>query len=151
MNRIIDQEYSAFVSQLKQRIVASQQKALLYVNRELVLLYHQIGILILQMQKKKGWGAKVIDQISLDLRAAFPAMKGFSTRNLKYMRKFAENYHDIAFVQEVLAQLPWYHNITLLDKITDPSIRLFYIEHAIKNGWSRSLLVAQIETQLHNR
>jgi predicted nuclease of restriction endonuclease-like (RecB) superfamily len=103
------------------------------------------------LQKEKGWGSKVIDQLSQDLKSAFPDMKGFSTRNLKYMRQFADEYPDIEFVQEVLAQITWYHNLTLLDKIDDYEIRNFYIKKTVENGWSRNFLVSQIEAKLHER
>jgi predicted nuclease of restriction endonuclease-like (RecB) superfamily len=96
-------------------------------------------------------GAKVIDQLSHDLRAEFAEMKGFSTRNLKYMRKFAEEYPDLVFVQEVLAQLTWYHTITLLDKVAAKEDRLFYIKQVIEQGWSRNNMVRQIEQSLHKR
>ncbi|MBP6986100.1 MAG: DUF1016 family protein [Alphaproteobacteria bacterium] len=149
--RIIDQEYNQFLTDLKDRIASSRYKAALSVNRELILVYHHIGSQILEAQAKEGWGTKVIDQLSKDLRSEFPEMKGFSTRNLKYMRKFAEEYPDSQFVQEVLAQLTWYHNVTLLDKISDKKIRLFYVKHAIEYGWSRNIMVMQIELSLHKR
>lgn len=149
--RIIDQEYNQFLTDLKDRIASSRYKAALSVNRELILVYHHIGSQILEAQAKEGWGTKVIDQLSKDLRSEFPEMKGFSTRNLKYMRKFAEEYPDSQFVQVVLAQLTWYHNVTLLDKISDKNIRLFYVKHAIEYGWSRNIMVMQIELSLHKR
>jgi len=85
----------------------------LSVNKELILLYHPIGTEILKSQEMHGWGSKIIDQVSRDLRSEFPEMKGFSTRNLKYMRKFAEEYSEPEFVQQLVAQLPWGHNIFL--------------------------------------
>ena len=134
---IIDQEYNKLFLELKTRVTASRYRAAVKVNNELINLYHHIGSIILQSQEKEGWGAKIIDQLSRDLRKEFPEMKGFSTRNLKYMRKFAAEYPDIEFVQEVLAQLTWYHNITLLDKVSNKQARLFYVKHAIEHGWSR--------------
>lgn len=148
---IINQEYNKFLSNLKERVASSRYKAALSVNRELILLYHHIGSQILEAQERQGWGAKIIDQLSRDLASEFPEMKGFSTRNLKYMRKFAEEYPDAQFVQEVLAQLTWYHNVTLLDKISDKQIRLFYVKHAIEHGWSRNIMVMQMELSLHKR
>lgn len=148
---IINQEYNKFLSSLKERVASSRYKAALNVNKELILLYHHIGMQILDAQSKQGWGAKIIDQLSKDLASEFPEMKGFSVRNLKYMRKFAEEYPDSQFVQEVLAQLTWYHTVTLLDKISDKQIRLFYVKHAIENGWSRNIMVMQIELSLHKR
>jgi len=150
-NNIITQDYKNFLSELKQHVLESRYKAVLKVNRELLLLYHHIGTEILKAQNQQGWGSKIIDQLSKDLRSAFPDMKGFSTRNLKYMRKFAEEYPDLQFVQEVLAQLTWYHNLTLFDKISDKQDRLFYINNAIEFGWSRNFMVTQIELSLHKR
>ncbi len=144
-------DYETLLQSLKQRIAAAQVKAVLAVNRELVLLYWQIGRDILERQEKQGWGAKVIDRLSKDLRSAFPEMKGFSTRNLKYMRALAENYPDEQFVQEALAQITWYHNITLLDKVKDQEEREFYIRQTIEHGWSRNILVWQIESKLFER
>lgn len=148
---IINQEYNKFLSDLKERVASSRYKAALSVNKELILLYHHIGTQILEAQNEAGWGAKVIDQLSKDLASEFPEMKGFSTRNLKYMRKFAEEYPDAQFVQEALAQLPWGHIVTLLDKISDKQIRLFYVKHAIEHGWSRNIMVMQMELSLHKR
>jgi len=99
-------DYAAWLAELKGRIHAAQQRATLAVNRELVLLYWQIGRDILARQGREGWGAKVIDRLAQDLRSAFPDMKGFSPRNLKYMRAFAEAWPDESFVQGVIAQLP---------------------------------------------
>jgi predicted nuclease of restriction endonuclease-like (RecB) superfamily len=107
-------DYAAWLAELKTRIHSAQQRAALAVNRELVLLYWQIGQDILQRQSREGWGAKVIDRLSRDLRAAFPAMKGFSARNLKYMRSFAEAWPDPQIVQQAVGQLPWGHNLVLL-------------------------------------
>jgi predicted nuclease of restriction endonuclease-like (RecB) superfamily len=149
--RITDQVYVELLNELKQRVATSRYKAALSVNKELILLYHHIGCQILVSQASKGWGSKIIDQLSKDLKSAFPEMKGFSTRNLKYMRQFAEEYPDAQIVQEVLAQLTWYHNLTLMDKVPNHQDRMFYIKHAIEFGWSRNIMVMHIETQLHKR
>lgn len=124
--RITTSEYNTLLNDLKNRVATSRYKAAISVNKELILLYHHIGCEILNAQSNKGWGAKVIDQLSKDLRSEFPEMKGFSTRNLKYMRKFAEEYPDIEFVQQVAAQLPWFHIATLIDKVLNKEDRLFY-------------------------
>ena len=143
--------YADWLADLKTRIHTAQQRAALAVNRELVLLYWQIGQDILARQAAQGWGAKVIERLSQDLRAAFPDMKGFSPRNLKYMRAFAEAWPDAEFVQEVLAQLPWYHQLALLDKLPGPQTRKWYAAKAIEHNWSRNVLVMQIETRLLER
>jgi predicted nuclease of restriction endonuclease-like (RecB) superfamily len=106
---------------------------------------------IIERQQQQGWGAKVIDCLSHDLHTAYPQMKGFSTRNLKYIRAFALSYPDETFVQEVLAHITWYHHITLLEKVKDEQERLWYIQQAIAQGWSRNVLVMQVETDLYHR
>ncbi|HEB55240.1 MAG TPA: DUF1016 domain-containing protein [Gammaproteobacteria bacterium] len=143
--------YTDWLIELKGRIHSARQRATLAVNRELVLLYWQIGRDILARQAEAGWGAKVIERLAQDLRTAFPEMKGFSPRNLKYMRAFAEAWPDAQFVQEVLAQLPWYHQLALLDKLPDPETRRWYAAKAIEHNWSRNILVMQIETRLLER
>ena len=143
--------YNDWLVDLKSRIHNTQQRATLAVNRELVGLYWHIGTDILQRQIQQGWGAKVIDRLAHDLRTAFPEMKGFSPRNLKYMRAFAEAWPDAEFVQGVLAQLPWYHQLALLDKLPGPETRRWYAAKAIEHNWSRNILVMQIETRLLER
>ncbi|MDD2789207.1 MAG: PDDEXK nuclease domain-containing protein [Sulfurimonas sp.] len=144
-------EYTSIFSDLKERILSSQQKAIYAVNKELVLLYWDIGNIILKNQSKQGWGAKIIDTLSDDLKKTFPRMKGFSVRNLKYMRQFASTYSEISIVQELLAQLSWYHNLTLIQKLKDDDVRTWYIYKTIENGWSQSVLVHQIESDLYAR
>lgn len=143
--------YADWLLELKTRIHHAQQRATLAVNRELVLLYWQIGRDILARQAVQGWGAKVVERLAHDLRTAFPEMKGFSPRNLKYMRAFAEAWPDAEFVQEVLAQLPWYHQLALLDKLDETETRRWYASKAIEHNWSRNILVMQIETRLRER
>lgn len=143
--------YQTLLHNLKTQIRQAQVKAALAVNRELVLLYWHIGAQILEQQAAQGWGAKVIEQLSLDLRQDFPNFKGFSTRNLKYMRAFAKAYPDFEIVQGVLAQITWYHNLALLNKLKSPAIRLWYAQATVEYGWSRNVLVHQIETNLYER
>lgn len=143
--------YAEWLADLKNRIHTARQRATLAVNRELVLLYWQIGRDILAQQASQGWGAKVIERPAQDLRAAFPDTKGFSPRNLKYMRAFAEAWPDAEFVQAVLAQLPWYHQVALLDKLSAPDARRWYVVKAIEHNWSRNVLVMQIESRLRER
>lgn len=143
--------YVEWLAELKLRIHSAQQRSALAVNRELVLLYWQIGQDILQRQAQQGWGTKVIERLAHDLRNDFPEMKGFSPRNLKYMRAFAQAWPDSAFVQAVLAQLPWYHQLALLDKLGAADERRWYAAKAIEHNWSRNVLVIQIETRLRER
>jgi len=143
--------YAEWLKDLKERIRGAQLRASVAVNRELVLLYWQIGRDILERQEREGWGAKVIGRLAQDLRAAFPDMRGFSPRNLKYMRAFAEAWPDGEFVQQAAAQLPWFHLCTLLDKLPTAAEREWYLAKAAEHGWSRSVLVMQIETDAMNR
>ena len=122
--------YGEWLADVKTRIHTAQQRAALAVNHELVHLYWQLGQDILARQAEQGWGTKVIDRIAADLRGAFPDMKGFSPRNLKYMRAFAEAWPDAEFVQGVLALLPWYHHLALLDKLDGEDARRWYAAKA---------------------
>ncbi len=121
------------------------------MNQELVLLYWDIGKSILDKQEQEGWGKKVIQQISKDLAHAFPEMKGFSERNLDYMRTLARLWPDRQITQQLVAKLPWGHNTVLMDKISNDSDRLWYAQKSIENGWSRNVLVMQIESNLKGR
>jgi predicted nuclease of restriction endonuclease-like (RecB) superfamily len=143
--------YDAFLQELKERIRSAQVRAALSVNRELVLLYWGIGRDILDRQKSEGWGAKVVDRLAHDLLQAFPGMTGFGARNLKYMRAFAEAYPEQQFVQQVVAQLPWGHNVRILEMVKAPVQREWYIRQAVESGWTRNVLVHQIEGDLHLR
>lgn len=148
---VLPDGYQELLAELKQRIRAAQGRAGLAVNKELIVLYWQIGNRILDLQEKKGWGSKVIEQLSSDLQKEFVGVQGFSIRNMQYMRKFAEQYPEEQIVQQVVAQLPWSHNITLLDKFNDEETRIWYAQKAIENGWSRNILIHQIESKLHSR
>jgi len=139
--------YADWLADLKGRIHSAQQRATLAVNRELVLLYWQIGRDILQRQAAQGWGAKVIERLAQDLRVAFPEMKGFSRANLMYMRAFAQAWPDAEIVQQAVGQLPWGHNLVLLTQLKDPALRLAYAQSAIAHGWSRNVLNIHIETR----
>ncbi len=149
--KITNKNYHNFLEDLKNKVALSRHQAVLSVNRELILLYHLIGAKIIENQQSYGWGAKIIDQLSWDLKNAFPDMKGFSPRNLKYMRKFAEEYPDSQFVQQVAAQIPWFHIVTVMDKVSNRQDRIFYMKNVIENNWSRSTMINQIENKLHQR
>lgn len=121
---LIPGDYSAWLESVKSRIQSARSRAALAVNAELIQLYHSIGGDILERQTRHGWGSKVIARVAADLKAAFPDMKGFSTRNLHYMRLFAEQCSEIRFVQQPAAQLPWFHIVTLLTQ-AEPTERDF--------------------------
>lgn len=151
-NKLINiKSYATVLEELKTKIRQAQYKACLSANKEMIFLYWDIGITILEKQKKQGWGAKIIDNLSMDLTKSFPGMKGLSPRNLKYMRQFACLYPERIIVQEALAQLTWYHIITLMDKVKNEKERLWYANQIIQNSWSRNVLVHQIESRLYQR
>jgi predicted nuclease of restriction endonuclease-like (RecB) superfamily len=161
--------YQMIVAVLKEKIHNARQKAAFNLNAELLSIYHEIGKAISEQEKNAGWGAKVVDKLSMDLRLEFPDMKGLSPRNLRYMRDFALAHPNFPFLQAelakglnndfssqpnailqgVLAKLTWYHHITLLDKVKDEKIRTFYIQETVQNGWTRDVMVHQIEAGLH--
>lgn len=148
---LVPSGYAELLASLKRRIRQARVRAALAINRELVVLYWEIGREILRRQREAGWGAKIIDRLARDLRHEFPEMTGFSPRNLKYMRAFAAAYPDESIVQAAPAQIPWYHNTTLLDKVKDPTERQWYTAGTIQYGWSRDVLVHHIDTGLYRR
>lgn len=151
MSDLVAQGYGEFIDRLKSRVRDAQLRAGIAANRELVLLYWSIGRDILAEQAEHGWGAKVVERLSADLRREFPGLKGLSFRNLKYMRAFAEAWPDEAFVQAALARLSWYHNIAIIEKIKAVPEREWYARSAFEHGWSRNVLVLQIEGRLYER
>lgn len=141
-------EYLSIIENIKREINAAQYRAALHVNADMLLLYYDIGCVI---NEHKTWGSKFIDNLAADIRLAFPKSKGYSVRNLKYMAKFAETYAEREFVQQVVAQIPWGHNIVILDKVNNLEERKWYIKKSAQNGWSRNVLVHQIESNLYQR
>lgn len=144
-------EYASFLAVLKDRVKHARLRAALSVNRELILLYWQIGRDIADRQEKEGWGAKVIERLAKDLKSEFPDMKGFSSRNLIYMQTFAQSYVSEEFVQQFASKIPWFHNCLLLDRISNQQQRAWYIAKTIEHGWSRAVLALQIESGLYGR
>lgn len=164
-------DYQKLLKQLKAEIEAARLAAALSVNVQMLILYWKIGKAIAEQEKKEGWGAKIVTQLSSDLRSEFPDMKGISPRNLRYMRDFALSYpHFVGdtsadqilqqpvaklskgqILQQAVAKITWSHNIVLLDRVKDPEERLFYAEQAASHGWSRNVLVHQIESGLYKR
>jgi predicted nuclease of restriction endonuclease-like (RecB) superfamily len=142
--------YQITLDALVERVRTARMRALRRVNEELVVLYWEIGREILDRQEREGWGAKVVDRLARDLRSIFPDM-GWSPRNLKYMRAFAKAWPDPEIVQGRLAQLSWWHQVALLEKLDDPDERLWYAAKAAEHGWTRDVLVHQIEGALHLR
>lgn len=141
-------KYKEILENVKKEIIKSQYRAMQIVNKELIFMYWHIGKIILENGK---WGNKFIDNLSIDLKMEFTNIQGFSIRNLKYMKKIALEYPDFEFVQEVLAQITWYHNVILMDKIKCTEERKWYINETIKNGWSTNVLKNQIKNKLYER
>lgn len=137
--------YEAWIRSIKERIRRARVKATLLANTEQILLYWDVGHDILAKQDSEGWGTKVVERMSADLKAAFPDMTGWSPRNLKYMRAFAAAWARREIVQAPLAQLPWYHHLALLECLKSRGDRVAYAALALENGWSRNVLVHQIE------
>lgn len=144
----IPMDYLELLKNVKEKIRTAQYKAALSVNKEMILLYWSIGNDII---KNSAWGNKFIENLSNDIQSDFPGIKGYSVRNLKYMKKFASEFSDYEIVQEVLAQLTWYHIVRLMDKVKDYDIRIWYAQKAIQNGWSTNVMTMQIESNLFSR
>ncbi len=166
-NQSEGKNYLSTLENLKSKIKTAQIKAHLCVNKEMLILYWQIGKTILDRQQAEGWGTKITRKFSEDLRKSFPNMKGFSYTNINYMLKFARTYEDLLIFQQAAGKLeerifysdyansilsiPWFHNMVLLDKVKNQTQRLWYAKQTIKNGWSRNILVHQIQTNLYAR
>jgi predicted nuclease of restriction endonuclease-like (RecB) superfamily len=175
-------DYDRFLAELKRRIASAQVKAALSANRELIALYWEMGRAIVERQEGTGWGDAVLEQLSRDLRREFPALQGFSRRNLYRMRRFYLAYRAagqeaegeegaagrggaeatnlnanlgagqvVPFVPQAVAQIPWGHNILLLEKLKEPGERTWYAQKALEHGWSRAILEHQIESGLYRR
>lgn len=143
--------YPLLLESVKEKIKTAQLKAALAVNSELVSLYWEIGYMLSAKMEQEGWGAKVIDRLAQDLGKDFPGVSGFSPRNLRYMRKFAQTYTDSTILQAVLAKIPWWHNILLLEKLDNVEERIWYAQQTIVNGWSGRALDDVIKSKLYSR
>ena len=141
-------DYIKIVENIKGEIREAQYKATLHVNQELIMLYYHIGQVI---NEHKTWGSKFIENLAADIHMSFPNVTGYSARNLKYMAKLAATYPDEKFVQQAVAQIPWGHTTVLLDKFSDNTMRNWYLSKTIENGWSRNVLIHQIESRLYER
>ncbi|MFA7622008.1 MAG: PDDEXK nuclease domain-containing protein [Aminobacteriaceae bacterium] len=164
--------YVTLLADIKRRVRFAQTRAVLAVNAELIKLYWEIGALIDSRQQQEGWGTGVIPRLARDLRNELPEEKGFSERNVKQMLAFYREYPHLAIVQQSVAQigepqkvqqlvalfpeelllsLPWGHHGVLMTKVKTPDIRLWYMKASIEHGWSRNILLMQIESAAHNR
>src|SRR5680860_1487317 len=159
----LNKEHHEWFTSIRNEITNARISASTTVNNELLRLYASIGNSIIDVQERLGWGSQIIDNLAAHIKDEFPDNKGFSVRNLKYMRTFAEAYPQFPivqvplapgsneFVQVSLAQIPWYHHISLLTKVKDIHERAFYIIETAGNGWSRDAMLLQIKTDLYNR
>jgi predicted nuclease of restriction endonuclease-like (RecB) superfamily len=145
---INNNEYFKILENIKVSIKNAQYKAVLGANREQIILYWNIGKIIIENSK---WGNKFIDNLARDIKLEFPTAKGYSVRNLKYMRKFADLVQDGAIVPTLLAQLTWSHNRYLIDKTKALEEYLWYAKQTIENGWSLSSLEYHIDTKTYQR
>ena len=150
------QNYNQLLGELKDKIRSAQTKAAVGVNRELILLYWDLGRTIVEQQKVAGWGKAALEQLGNDLQKEFPGATGFSPRNLRHMRAFYLAYAELSAdetskVIQLVSQLPWGHNILLLQRFKEVEQRLWYAQKTIQNGWSRAVLEHQIDTQLYER
>ncbi|MBS0615612.1 MAG: DUF1016 family protein [Verrucomicrobia bacterium] len=143
-------QYINFLNQIKIDISETQLRAALSVTKELTSLYWRIGKNLTKKIAEEGWGAKTIDRVANDINTSFPDISGFSYRNLYFMRQFAESYPD-GISETAVSQIPWGHNIVLLQKVETIKLRLWYAEQTLANGWSRNMLVNWIESKLHSR
>lgn len=144
-------DYLDMLAEIKQRIQSERLRVVISANAAMVEMYWDIGRMILKRQAAEGWGAKVIDRLSLDLRITYPEMEGLSSRNLLSMRAFAATYSDPAIVKQLVSLLPWGHVVRLLQKVKDAEARLFYARATIQHGWSRSILELQIDSRAYER
>ena len=147
---MVEPSYGELLSAVKQEVVSARTRAARAVNSELILLHWRIGRLILDQQRDRGWGSGVVERLSRDLRAEFPGVRGFSDRNLRYMRALAAAYPG-SILQEGLAELPWSHVTVLLDRVDDPSVRRWYAHQDVQHGWSAAILTHQISSRRHER
>ena len=145
------QDYAHLLAEVKERVRTAQYAALKAVNTELVQLYWDIGRMIAERQEKAGWGRSVVENLSADLRREFPGVSGFSVQNLWYMRQFFTEYHAQKRLQPLVGEIAWAHNLVIMSKCKDPLEREFYLRMTRKFGWSKNVLVHQIENQSYEK
>ncbi len=151
MTGVLGQNYLGILSSLKNKIRSIQIRTSLSVNAHMIRLYWEIGRIVFVEQKKHKWGDKIIRKLSHDLQLEFSGMKGLSYRNILYMKRFYQEYPSLAIVQQLAAQLPWWHNVILLTKVKNKNERIWYSKQTIENGWSRAVLLHQLESKLYQR
>ncbi len=141
-------QYITILQEIKEQIYSARHRAVLGANKELICLYWNIGK---RINSNASWGNKFIDTLAKDIKTEFPDASGYSVRNLKYMAKFAQEFTNFEIVQQLIAQMPWGHILTVLEKVKDDTQRIWYVQKVIENSWSRAVLVHQIELNLYQR
>ncbi|SLM29496.1 conserved hypothetical protein [Desulfamplus magnetovallimortis] len=147
----VPEGYRLLLLSVKDRVRFAQYEALKAVNKELVGLYWDIGKMIVERQEQSGWGKSVVKLLSTDLRKEFPGIRGFSAQNLWYMRQFYQEYHESKKLQPLVGEIAWTHNLVIMSKCKDPQQREFYIRMTRKFGWSKNVLIHQIENQSYEK
>ncbi len=145
------QEYNSFLQEIKSKVVDSRINASKAINKSFIGLYWFIGQLIVEKQEKLAWGKSVVEILSKDLKLAFPEMTGFSPQNLWLARQFYLEYYNSPILQQLVGEIPWGHNILIIQKIKDEDQRRFYLEATAKLGWSRDMLLNQIKANVFNQ
>ena len=151
MNNPIPDNYIHLLMEVKQRIRSAQYEALKAVNREMINLYWDIGQMIFIKQQNYNWGKSVVEQLSKDLQTEFPGISGFSARNIWNMRSFYVTYSQNEKLQPLVAEIGWTHNIVILEKCKDDLEREFYMKMTRKFGWTKNVLIHQIENQTYEK
>ena len=147
----LPEDYARLLSDVKERVREAQYAALKAVNKELVGLYWDIGRMIAERQKVEGWGKSVVEQLAKDLRAEFPGVRGYSAQNLWYMRQFFLEYHEDVKLQPLVGEISWAKNLVIMGRCKDPLEREFYIRMTRKFGWTKNVLIHQIENQSYEK
>ena len=147
---MLDKSFREICDGIKKDVKDTQLEIMINANTNLVNLYYRIGKII---SENYSWGNKFVENVSFELKNTFPTLKGFSARNLNYMKAFYEEYKDDEEFLHCLncAKLPWKHNITLMQKVKDKNIRKWYMEKCLEEGWSKNILIYQIDTDLYKR
>ena len=145
------QDYPGLLTEIKERIRSAQYEALKAVNKELVGLYWDIGRMIVERQDAEGWGKAVVEQLAADLRTEFPGVGGFSASNLWRMKAFFEAYTGLEKLAPLVREIGWSHNLAILERCKDPLEREFYLRMTRKFGWSKNVLIHQIDNQSYEK
>ncbi len=152
MDRIIsNKDYKVLLQEIKQRVYEAQHKALKAVNKELLRLYWDIGKMIIERQAKYGWGRAVVETLARDLQAEFTGVRGYSRDNLWRMRKFYFRYHNNQKLAPLVQEIGWAHNIVIMEGCKDDLEKEFYIRMTRRMGWSKNMLIHQIENKTYEK